>query len=75
MFKSPEIKVKPPLQPMLVSEASRIYNAVLEASVGVDAGMIRIISNILLNENHVGIVVQCLLTLTEIDIIFNLTIF
>jgi hypothetical protein len=75
VFKSPEIKVKPPLQPMLVSEASRIYNAVLEASVGVDAGMIRIISNILLNENHVGIVVQCLLTLTEIDIIFNLTIF
>lgn len=54
---------------MLVSEASRIYNAVLEASVGVDAGSIRMISKVLLNENRVArIVVQCLLTLIEIDI-------
>ena len=69
MFKSPEIKVKTPPQPMLVSEASRIYNAVLEASVGVDAGSIRIIPKVLLNENHVArIVVQRLLTLIEIDI-------
>jgi hypothetical protein len=69
VFKSPEIKVKTPPPPMLVSEASRIYNAVLEASVGVDAGSIRTMPKVLLNENRAArIVVQCLLTLIEIDI-------
>ncbi len=40
VFVSCGTKVNHPPQPMLVSKASRIYNAVLEANVGVDAGSI-----------------------------------